>query len=203
MCIRDRPGPSAHELAVLVFPGYSSHQNVIAYRKMRQSLAPISHAVPLKPSHRRIDPAVSGPLQVGASSESRPRPAPRSRGNHGAPPGIALRNPAKPPPTPYRVWVRPPQRRLHAAHNLFRRKLVAPSSTSAYLTLACTQTGPPGRVTQRGSRSPQQFSSPGRCTIVYGNCPRNTRHPCRRCATAWDVGVPFAPNTYARSRWSQ
>ena len=34
-----RPGPSAHELAVLALPGYSSHQNVIAYREMRQTLA--------------------------------------------------------------------------------------------------------------------------------------------------------------------
>ena len=60
-----RPGPSAHELAVLALPGYSNHQNVIAYREMRQSLASILHAVSLKPSHRRIDPAVSAPLRVG------------------------------------------------------------------------------------------------------------------------------------------
>ena len=52
--------------------------------------------------------------------------------------------------------------------------------TSVYLTLACMQTGPHGRVTQRDSRSPQHLLSPGTCTIVYGNCARNTRHPGRR-----------------------
>ena len=35
---KPRSGPSAHELAVLASPGYSSHQNAIAYREMRQSL---------------------------------------------------------------------------------------------------------------------------------------------------------------------
>ena len=34
-----RSGPSAHELAVLALPGYPRHQNIIAYREMRQSLA--------------------------------------------------------------------------------------------------------------------------------------------------------------------
>ena len=34
-----RSGPSAHALAVLTLPGNLSHQNVIAYREMRQSLA--------------------------------------------------------------------------------------------------------------------------------------------------------------------
>ena len=33
-----RSGQSAHELAMLALPRYSSHQNVIAYREMRQSL---------------------------------------------------------------------------------------------------------------------------------------------------------------------
>ena len=65
-----RPGPSAHELAVLALLGYSSHQNVIAYGEMRQSLAAIPHAVSLKPSHCRIDPVVSGPLQVGTHEQS-------------------------------------------------------------------------------------------------------------------------------------
>ena len=41
-------------------------------------------------------------------------------------------------------------------------------NTSAYLTLSCTHTGRPGRVTQCDSRSHQQFSSTGVCTMVYG-----------------------------------
>ena len=65
-----RPGPSADELAVLALCGYSSHQNVIAYREMRQSLAAIPHAVPFKPSHHCIDPAVSGSLRVGTHQQS-------------------------------------------------------------------------------------------------------------------------------------
>ena len=97
------------------------------YREVRQSLATIPHAVPLKPSHRCIDTAVSGPLQVGTpavdSSESRPHPAPRSRGGHGAPPGTTLRNPVKQSPTPYRGRSALRSGRLHA----LRRKLVAPS----------------------------------------------------------------------------
>ena len=63
-------GPSAHELSSLALPGHSTHQIVIAYREMRQSLAAIPHAVPLKPTHRRIDPAVSGPLHVGTHTNS-------------------------------------------------------------------------------------------------------------------------------------
>ena len=65
-----RSGLSAHEPAVLALPRYSSHQNVIAYREMRQNLATIPHTVPLRPSHRRIDPAVSGPLQVSTHQQS-------------------------------------------------------------------------------------------------------------------------------------
>ena len=65
-----RSGPSAHELAVLALPAYSSHQNLIAYREMRQRFHAIPHALPLKPSHRRIDPVVSGPLQVGTHQQS-------------------------------------------------------------------------------------------------------------------------------------
>ena len=34
-----RSGPSAHELAVLALPEYSSHQNVINYSEVQQSLA--------------------------------------------------------------------------------------------------------------------------------------------------------------------
>ena len=55
-------GPSTHELPALALPGHSSHQIVIAYREMLQGLTPIPHAVPAKPTHRRINPAVSGPL---------------------------------------------------------------------------------------------------------------------------------------------
>ena len=39
-----RSGPSAHELAVLALPGYRSHQNVIAYREMRQVLPRLPRA---------------------------------------------------------------------------------------------------------------------------------------------------------------
>ena len=71
------------------------------------------HAVLLKPSHRRIDPAVSAPLEVG-HTDSRfirywARPTLRSRDGHSAPPGTVLRNPAKPPPSPYHGWVRRPR----------------------------------------------------------------------------------------------
>ena len=51
-------GSRAHELTVFALPGYPSHQNVIAYREMRQSLAAIPHAVLLKTSHSRFDPCL-------------------------------------------------------------------------------------------------------------------------------------------------
>ena len=65
-----RPGLSADELTLLAQPGYSSHQNVIIYREMWQSLPVIPRAVPLKPSLRRVDLVVSGRLQVGAHQQS-------------------------------------------------------------------------------------------------------------------------------------
>ena len=68
--ITSRPGPSAHEFAVFDLPRFSSHEYVIAYREMRQSLAAILHAVPLKPSHRHIYRAMSSPRQVGTYQQS-------------------------------------------------------------------------------------------------------------------------------------
>ena len=51
-----RSGAGALEPGAFALPKHSRHHNVIAYREMRQSLAAIPHAVPLKPTHRRIDP---------------------------------------------------------------------------------------------------------------------------------------------------
>ena len=59
---RPRSGPIAHELAVLGPPGYLSHQNIIANRELWQSLAVRPRAVPLKLSHRCINPAVFAPF---------------------------------------------------------------------------------------------------------------------------------------------
>ena len=156
---------------MLALPGYSSHQNVLAYRKMRQSLAAIPHTVPLKPSHRRIDPAVSGPLQVGTHQQSLlQRVSPGRHPDHAM--GMVLH-----PVQPFGIPLSHPHRRitgwsalrsgrLHPAHNLLRRKLSLPAkSTSVYLTLACAQTGPSDRVNQRDSRYAQQFSSPAMCPI--------------------------------------
>ena len=127
-----RPGPSAHELAVLALRGHSSHQNVIAYREMRQSLAAIPHAVPLKPSHRRIDPAVSGPLQVGIHQQSLlQRVGPGRHPDHAVAMVLHPRQPLGIPRShPHRRITGGSalrSGRLHAAHNLLRRKLVAPS----------------------------------------------------------------------------
>ena len=63
-------GLSAHEIELLALPGFSGHQNVIAYRQMRQSLTAILQAVPLTPGHRRVDPALSGLLRVGTRQQS-------------------------------------------------------------------------------------------------------------------------------------
>ena len=74
-----RSDPSGAALALLALPGYSSHQNIIATREMRQYFDALPHAVPLKPSHRCIDPAVSGPLQVGCLLYTSPSPRDRQK----------------------------------------------------------------------------------------------------------------------------
>ena len=127
-----RSGPSAHELAAFALPGHSSHQNVIAYREMRQSLAAIPHAVSLKPIHRWIDAAVSGPFQVGTHQQSLlQRVGPTRHPDHAA--AMVLH-----PVQPFGIKRTHPRcriergstlrrGRLHAAHNLLRWKLVAPT----------------------------------------------------------------------------
>ena len=117
---------------MLALPGYSSHPSAIAYREMRHSLAAIPHAVPLKPTHRRIDPAVSGPLQVGTHQQSLLQRV--SPGRH---PDHAVAMVFHPVP-PFGIQRRHPHRRitggfafhgsrLHAARNRLRQKLFAPS----------------------------------------------------------------------------
>ena len=123
--------PCVHELAALALRGYSSHQKIIACREMRQSCrAPTRRAAQVESSLRRsrgVPPPPCGQTPAISSSESRPRPAPKSRGGHGAPPVTPLRNPAKPPPPRIKGGSTLRSGHLHAANNLLCRKLVAPS----------------------------------------------------------------------------
>ena len=160
-----RSGPSADELAVLALPGHSNHQNIIAYLDMRQSLPALPHAVPLKPSHRCIDPAVSAPLQVGTTNSRVFRES--------APAGTQI---ARWPwsSTRYSCWEsnRPPQlplvrRAQPLSSGTYRSELVAPTvslpakRTSVYLMLACTPTAPPGRVTHATTGLPSSSHRQG------------------------------------------
>ena len=60
-----RSDPSGHEPAVLAVPGYSIHQNIIAYREMRQSLAALPESC--RASTRgaaQAEPSLHRPLGV-------------------------------------------------------------------------------------------------------------------------------------------
>ena len=127
-----RSDPSGHELAVLALSGYSSRQNIIAYSEIWQSLDARPHAVPLKPSHRCIDLAASSPLQMGTYQQSfLQRVGPGRHPDHAMAMAFHPRQPfvirrSHPHPgteggSVFRSGC------LHAAHNIFRLKLVVPS----------------------------------------------------------------------------
>ena len=113
--------------------------------------------MPVKPSHRRIDPAVSGPFQVGTHPQSLPQ-----RVGSGRHPGQAVATVLRYSPsesseaTPIAVSrVGPPSEAAAGTPRTtsFVGILSLPAKgTSVYLTLACVQTGPSYRVTQRDSR---------------------------------------------------
>ena len=112
---------------MLALPAHCSHRIVIAYREIRQNLAGI-----LKPSHRCIDPAVSGLLQVDIHQQSLLQTV--GPGQHPDHAVAMLRHPVQ----SFGIQRSHPHRRitggsafpsgiLYVAHNLLRRKLVAPS----------------------------------------------------------------------------
>ena len=114
----------------------------------------------------------------------------------------AVRIPASPPPLAAASWTRrgtrntPASRysplspvvlslgkdvptahdRLHSAHNLLSRKLVAANEKhlSVYLTLSSRQTGPPCRVKQQDFRASRKFLRPRMRKIVHRYCPRTS-----------------------------
>ena len=122
--------------------------------------------MPLKPSHRRIDLAVSGPLQVGTHQQSLLR-----RVGPGRHPDHAVAKVLY-PVQPFGIPRSHPHRRitgksalrsgrLHAAHNLIRRKLVAPSEKQLRLLYARV---PADRTLRPRRPTTQQFSSSAMCT---------------------------------------
>ena len=135
------------------------------------SLAAIPHAVPLKPSNRGIDPAVSGPLQVGTHQQSLlQRVGPGRHPDHAVAVVLHAVQPfGIPRVIPIAVSrVGPPSAAAACTPRTtsFVGNLSFPAkSTSVYLTLSRAQIGPSDRVTQRDSRYAQQFSSPAMCTI--------------------------------------
>ena len=91
----------------------ATKRNRLPYNAAASCRDPTRSAAQAEPSSHRprgVRSPLGGHTPTVASSESRPRPAPRSRGGHVAPPGTALRNPTKPPPSPNIEWARPPQR---------------------------------------------------------------------------------------------
>ena len=127
---------------------------MIAYREIRENFAAILHAVPLKPSHRRIDPAVSDSLQVGTHQQSL-----FQRFSAGRHPDHAVAM-ALHPVQPFGIHPSHPRPlieggsalrsgRLNLAHNLIRQKVVAPCEKA-----------PPCTWSSRARRTPSPAASP-------------------------------------------
>ena len=113
----------------------------------------------LKPSHRRIEPAVSSPLQVGTHQQSLLQRVGPGRTQITRWPWCSTRySPSESSEaTPIAVSrVGPPSAAATYTPRTtsFVGNLSLPAK-SVYLTLACAQTGPSDRVTQRDSRYAQ------------------------------------------------
>ena len=138
---------------------------------MRQSVAVHTHAVPITPSHRRTDLAVSGPLQVGKHQRSLfQNVGPVRHPGHAV---ATVLHPVQPfgiqgthPRGPFADVSAFHNGRLHAVHNLLRRKLVAPNVTYPRVIDAWVPADRVARVrhpTRR--RAFRAISSQSMCTI--------------------------------------